>query len=95
MRRDDDEEEVDDDDEGGGYGTFIVTFASRMKTIASFILVILWAFRSCWWKTFRSLRKGGEGGRRREKGRKKRGKRGEKREERSTTPRLLLSTCFS
>ena len=41
MRRDDDDEEVDDDDEGGGYGTFIVTFASRMKTIASFILVIL------------------------------------------------------
>jgi hypothetical protein len=40
MRRDDDDEEVDDDDEGGGYGTFIVTFASRMKTIASFILVI-------------------------------------------------------
>jgi len=45
------------------------------------------AFRSCWWKTFRSPRKGGERGRRREKGRKRRG---EKREERSP-PHLLLS----
>ena len=46
MRRDVDDEEVDDDDEGGGYGTFIVTFASRMKTIASFILVNVGASRA-------------------------------------------------
>ena len=49
------------------------------------------AFRSCWWKTFRSLRKGGEGGRRREKGRKRRG---EKREERSPPLNHLLLTLL-
>jgi len=48
---------------------------------------LMWALRSCWWKTFRSPRKGGERGEEREKGRKRRG---EKREERSP-PHLLLS----
>jgi hypothetical protein len=40
MRRDDEDEDEDDDDEGG-YGTFIVTFASRMNTIASLLMLVL------------------------------------------------------
>lgn len=39
MRRDDEKEDEDEDNDDDGYGTFIDTFASRMKTIASLLIV--------------------------------------------------------
>jgi len=53
----------------------------------AFPSLIIWSLRSCWWKTFRSPRKGGERGEEKRKRKKKeRGKKGGK-----VAPSLLLS----